>query len=123
MGREKYERTGLTGKPIRSGGRKHAKERFGWFTLQTLSCYTSKTFLAIEIDVRQPSMLHGKKGFERIVWACRNVLNASVTWLLACNAQSQSSLDKGMMYYYAHVRLPAHNTQLPLPSRSISLDF
>lgn len=29
MSREKYERTGLTGKPIRSGGRKHAKERFG----------------------------------------------------------------------------------------------
>ncbi|KUL91260.1 hypothetical protein ZTR_01740 [Talaromyces verruculosus] len=77
MSREKYERTGLTGKPIRSGGRKHAKERF-----------------AIEIDLRQPSMLHGKKGFERIVWACRNVLNASVTWLLACDAASQKSLDK-----------------------------
>ncbi|QGA17760.1 hypothetical protein EYB26_005436 [Talaromyces marneffei] len=77
MGREKYEHTGLTGKPIRSGGRKHAKERF-----------------AIEIDLRQPSMLHGKKGFERIVWACRNVLNASVTWLLACDAVSQNPLDK-----------------------------
>lgn len=42
-------------------------------------------------------MLHGKKGFERIVWACRNVLNASVTWLLAFDAVSQNSLDKGMM--------------------------
>lgn len=29
LGKDKYERTGLTGKPIRSGGRKHAKERFG----------------------------------------------------------------------------------------------
>lgn len=67
-------------------------------------------------------MLHGKKGFERIVWACRNVLNASVTWLLACDAVSQSSLDKGM-YYYAHARLPAYNTQLPLPFGSISLGF
>ena len=28
LGRELLERTGLTGKPIRSGGRKHAKERF-----------------------------------------------------------------------------------------------
>ena len=28
LGRELYERTGLTGKPIRSGGRKHAKERY-----------------------------------------------------------------------------------------------
>ena len=26
-------------------------------------------------------MLHGKKGFERIVWAFKNVLNASLTWL------------------------------------------
>jgi ribonucleases P/MRP protein subunit RPP40 len=121
MSREKYERTGLTGKPIRSGGRKHAKERFGWLFLAILYRFTSKTFLAIEIDLRQPSMLHGKKGFERIVWACRNVLNASVTWLLAFDAVSQNSLDKGMMNYYAHVRLPAYQYQLPLPSRSISL--
>jgi ribonuclease P/MRP protein subunit RPP40 len=28
LGKEIYERTGLTGKPFRSGGRKHAKERF-----------------------------------------------------------------------------------------------
>ena len=26
-------------------------------------------------------MLHGKKGFERIVWAFKNVLTQSVTWL------------------------------------------
>ena len=26
-------------------------------------------------------MLHGKKGFERIIWAFKNVLNASLTWL------------------------------------------
>lgn len=32
LGKEKYERTGLTGKPIRSGGRKHAKERFGSYS-------------------------------------------------------------------------------------------
>lgn len=28
LGKEIYERTGLTGTPIRSGGRKHGKERF-----------------------------------------------------------------------------------------------
>lgn len=26
-------------------------------------------------------MLHGKKGFERIIWACRNVLDHSLTCL------------------------------------------
>lgn len=36
---------------------------------------------AVELDLRSPSMLHGKKGFERIVWAFKNVLNHSVTWL------------------------------------------
>ncbi|KAH2963640.1 hypothetical protein KXW00_005959 [Aspergillus fumigatus] len=50
LGKEVYERTGLTGKPIRSGGRKHAKERY-----------------LVEINLRLPSMLHGKKGFDRIV--------------------------------------------------------
>ena len=37
--------------------------------------------LAVEMDLRSPAMLHGKKGFERIVWAFKNVLNHSVTWL------------------------------------------
>ncbi|GAA83649.1 ribonuclease P protein subunit p40 [Aspergillus luchuensis IFO 4308] len=35
----------------------------------------------VEINLRLPSMLHGKKGFERIVWAFKNVLNQSVAWL------------------------------------------
>ncbi|KAL4811223.1 ribonuclease P 40kDa subunit-domain-containing protein [Aspergillus unguis] len=64
LGKEDYERTGLTGKSIRTGGRKHAKERF-----------------LIELNLRLPSMLHGKKGFERIIWAFKNVLNRPVTWL------------------------------------------
>ncbi|PYH42119.1 ribonuclease P protein subunit p40 [Aspergillus saccharolyticus JOP 1030-1] len=64
LSREIYERTGLTGKPIRSGGRKHAKERY-----------------VIELNLRLPSMLHGKKGFKRIEWAFQNVLNQSVAWL------------------------------------------
>ncbi|RAH72050.1 ribonuclease P protein subunit p40 [Aspergillus aculeatinus CBS 121060] len=64
LSREIFERTGLTGKPIRSGGRKHAKERY-----------------IIELNLRLPSMLHGKKGFKRIEWAFQNVLTQSVAWL------------------------------------------
>jgi len=26
-------------------------------------------------------MVHGKKGFERIIWAFKNVLGTSVSWL------------------------------------------
>lgn len=29
-------------------------------------------------------MLHGKKGFERLLYACKNVLSQPVTWLF-CN--------------------------------------
>ena len=39
----------------------------------------------VEINLRQPSMVHGKRGFERIVWACKNVLNTSLSWLFSDN--------------------------------------
>lgn len=35
----------------------------------------------VELNLRLPSMLHGKKGFQRIEWAFKNVLNNPVTWL------------------------------------------
>ena len=53
---------------------------------------------AVEIDLRQPSMLHGKKGFERIVWAFKNVLNQSMTWLFydfEMKESSESSVPSG----------------------------
>lgn len=59
-----FERMGLEGKAIPSEGRKHVKARF-----------------AIELNLRLPSMLPGKNGFDRIVWAFKNVLDSSLTWL------------------------------------------
>ena len=50
------------------------------------------TVAVIEIDLRKPSMLHGKRGFERLVYAAKNVLNQSLTWVF-CDlspAESQS---------------------------------
>ncbi|KAL2865479.1 ribonuclease P protein subunit p40 [Aspergillus lucknowensis] len=64
LGKEDYERTGLTGKAIRTGGKKHTKERY-----------------LVELNLRLPSMLHGKKGFQRIEWAFRKALDKPVTWL------------------------------------------
>ncbi|EAL89573.1 hypothetical protein AFUA_4G12200 [Aspergillus fumigatus Af293] len=78
LGKEVYERTGLTGKPIRSGGRKHAKERY-----------------LVEINLRLPSMLHGKKGFDRIVWAFKNVLDHSVAWLFHDLAPGFTGISEG----------------------------
>ena len=59
-----YERMGLQGKPISNGGRKHVKVRY-----------------AIELNLRLPSMVRGKHGFDRIVWAFTNVLDRRLAWL------------------------------------------
>ncbi|KAF2137531.1 uncharacterized protein K452DRAFT_321764 [Aplosporella prunicola CBS 121167] len=59
-----YERCGLVGKPAPHGGRKHTKARY-----------------VVETNLREPSMLHGKKGFARLEWAFRNVLTQSLAWL------------------------------------------
>lgn len=88
------ERTGLTGRPIKSGGRKHTKERYCkcGFSLFLL-WYSRLTFAVVELNLRLPSMLHGKKGFERIVWAFENVLNESVAWLFCDQAPQQNGWD------------------------------
>jgi ribonuclease P/MRP protein subunit RPP40 len=64
LDRPTYEKCGLQGKPMEDGGRKHQKARW-----------------AVEFDLRSPSMLHGKKGFGRLEWAAKNVLDQSLTWL------------------------------------------
>ncbi|KAF2869683.1 ribonuclease P 40kDa subunit-domain-containing protein [Massariosphaeria phaeospora] len=77
--RPTYERCGLEGKPIEDGGRKHQKNRW-----------------VMEFDLRQPSMLHGKKGFSRLEWACKNVLDQSLTWLFFnFSPTSRESLPEG----------------------------
>lgn len=48
----------------------------------------------VELNLRLPSMLHGKKGFERIVWAFTNVLTQSVAWLFH-DLESKPGLVEG----------------------------
>lgn len=40
-------------------------------------------------------MLHGKKGFDRIVWAFKNVLDHSVAWLFYDLAQGTNGISEG----------------------------
>lgn len=49
-----------------------------WDVIELIYCEV------VEYDLRSPSALHGKKGFDRLVYACKNALNASTTWLF-CN--------------------------------------
>ncbi|KAK0104763.1 hypothetical protein ONS95_005033 [Cadophora gregata] len=64
LDKESYERAGIVGRPDGVKGKRGTKPR--WI---------------VEIELRLPSMLHGKKGFDRIVYAFKNVLNRPVTWL------------------------------------------
>lgn len=38
----------------------------------------------VTYDLRSPSMLHGKKGFDRLVYAAKKVLNQPLVWFF-CN--------------------------------------
>jgi len=79
LARPTYERCGLQGTPIEDGGRKHQKQR--WI---------------VEYDLRAKSMKHGKGGFSRLEWACKNVLDKSLTWLFYnFNPSSAESLVEG----------------------------
>ncbi|CRK31696.1 Ribonuclease P protein subunit p40 like [Verticillium longisporum] len=75
MDKETYERAGLVGKPYGVKGKRGLKPR--WI---------------VSYQLRDESMLHGKKGFDRLLYACRNVLKQPVTWLFA-NLGSTPSPD------------------------------
>ncbi|KAL8854565.1 MAG: hypothetical protein Q9221_000600 [Calogaya cf. arnoldii] len=84
--KDEYERAGLVGDAIRDAGRKHVKTRY-----------------AIELNLRSPSMLHGKKGFERVVWAFKNVLTSAVTWLFynfESTPDGSTTLNRKAPLYY-----------------------
>jgi ribonucleases P/MRP protein subunit RPP40 len=72
--KESYERSGLTGVPDDAKGKRGTRAR--WL---------------VQINLRLPSMLHGRKGFDRIVYAFKNLLNSPVTWLF-CNLETEGLL-------------------------------
>ncbi|KAH7095810.1 ribonuclease P 40kDa subunit-domain-containing protein [Paraphoma chrysanthemicola] len=79
LDRPTYERCGLQGTPMEDGGKKHKKQRW-----------------VVTYDLKLPSMKHGKGAFSRLVWACKNVLDRSLTWLFYnFNPSSAESLAEG----------------------------
>ncbi len=85
LAKESYERAGLQGVPVSSGGRKHVKARYR----ESIACPSyaqgswgdSDLLIVVEVNLRLSSALHGKKGFDRLVWAAKNVLHQSLNWL------------------------------------------
>ncbi|PTB38682.1 hypothetical protein M441DRAFT_145316 [Trichoderma asperellum CBS 433.97] len=78
LDRETYERAGLEGKPYGIKGDRGSKPRW-----------------RISYNLREESMLHGRKRFDRLVYACKNVLNQPMKWLV-CNA-STTVLNPGLL--------------------------
>ncbi|KAI4686575.1 uncharacterized protein J4E84_005856 [Alternaria hordeiaustralica] len=84
--RPSYERCGLQGVPVEDGGRKHQKQLW-----------------VVEYDLRGASMRHGKKGFGRLEWAARNVLDKSLTWLFwNASPTSREALGEGRELIQKH---------------------
>lgn len=91
LDKETYERAGLVGKPHGVKGQRDLKPRWGEWPF--MACVRVNPTLLInaivvEYNLRDPSMLRGKKGFDRLVYACKNVLNKPTTWLFYNLAKS-----------------------------------
>ncbi|KAF7545426.1 hypothetical protein G7Z17_g9178 [Cylindrodendrum hubeiense] len=80
--KETYERAGLVGKPYGAKGGRGLKPR--WVVL---------------FDLRSSAMLRGKKGFDRLIYACKNVLNQPTNWLFCNTSGSTPSPDPLQRYF------------------------
>ncbi|KAF5588698.1 ribonuclease P MRP subunit POP1 [Fusarium pseudocircinatum] len=69
--KETYERAGLVGKPYGAKGGRGSKPR--WM---------------VTYNLRDPSMLRGHKGYDRLIYACKSVFTQPMTWLF-CNSTAQ----------------------------------
>ncbi|KAK1755894.1 ribonuclease P protein subunit p40 [Echria macrotheca] len=81
LDREAYERAGLVGKPHGVKGKRGLKPR--WI---------------VELDLKADSMYHGKKGFDRLVYASKKALASPVTWLF-CNVSGETPLPDPMLQF------------------------
>jgi len=90
LDRETYERAGLVGEPHGVKGKREGKPRWSKSNKPShslLYCYFSFSrslrgkLLVVEYDLLSPSMIHGKKGFDRLLYACKNVFSEPISWL------------------------------------------
>lgn len=81
--KETYERAGLVGKPHGGKGNREGKPRWSKNPLSP-SCTrhaSNASSQVVRYDLKAPAMLHGKKAFDRLLYACKNVFPTPLTWL------------------------------------------
>lgn len=100
LDKESYERAGIVGKPAGVKGKRGTKPRW-----------------VVEINLRQSSMLHGKKGFDRIVHAFKNALTIPVTWLFVDLGTEAPKPDPLAAHFPVkkHVTLETESLQVKTP--------
>ena len=81
LDKESYERAGIVGKPEGVKGKRGTKPRWSKLTKTEENIRVINSSIVVELNLRLPAMLHGKKGFDRIVYAFKHVLTTPVTWL------------------------------------------
>jgi ribonuclease P/MRP protein subunit RPP40 len=88
--KDTYERAGLVGQPHGTKGKRGLKPRWGKLQLYIVD---KELYLiyhpVVQYDLRSPANFPGKKGFDRLIYACKNVLNQPVTWLFQCLSKSK----------------------------------
>jgi ribonuclease P/MRP protein subunit RPP40 len=70
----------------------------------------------VEIDLRNPAMLHGKKGFDRVVWSFENKFKSKVNFLF-CDLE-QDREESGPCPILASLGCTPRQVQLPEVSAS-----
>jgi ribonuclease P/MRP protein subunit RPP40 len=71
----------------------------------------------VSYNLREESMLHGRKKFDRLEYACKNVLNQPMKWLV-CNASSSGKLP-----YFASLPLASFIYKTFMHLELISIDL
>jgi ribonuclease P/MRP protein subunit RPP40 len=96
--KETHERAGLPGKPYGSKGGRGSKPRW-----------------TITYNLRDPSMLRGKKGFDRLIYACKNVFNQPMAWLFCDKMTKILSPDPLQQFF------PTAFTSTPVISQDLAV--
>ncbi|KAJ3495778.1 hypothetical protein NLG97_g3150 [Lecanicillium saksenae] len=72
LDKETYERSGLSGKPDERNGTRESLPK--WF---------------VSYDLQSPSMQHGKRGFDRLVYGCKSISGTPINWV--CTLEDPST--------------------------------
>ena len=112
LDKQTYERTGLVGNPHGPKGGRGLQPRWSKETLVMRYLYADSD-QAVSYDLRSPSMCHGKKGFDRLVYASKTVFPQPRSWL-ACNVAPTS-----MSYLLIRVSLRSIDLTCSIERRSM----